>query len=183
MAAVLHLHPSFDGLAANFYLIHLTSSFFQHITMLAHISIHPNTQWAITLVADLWIAAYIRFFFFPPQWFRGTSFWLQNCGLLMWLHHNTHSPQMVVVFLQAARFGSVQNWANESHTLDVFLFFSRCLCCKINSWHIKHTVSARNGPKILSAVVVTEQTRTTQMQGMNSARKKGELSEKAWSES
>lgn len=28
MAAVLHLHPSFDGLAANFYLIHLTSSFF-----------------------------------------------------------------------------------------------------------------------------------------------------------
>jgi len=33
-------------------------------------------------------------------------------------------------------------------------------------------------PKILSAVAVTEQTRTTQMQRMNSARKKGELSEK-----
>lgn len=183
MAAVLHLHPSFDGLAANFYLIHLTSSFFNTSQCWLTSPFIPTCSEQLLWLQTSGSLPTSDFFFFPPQWFRGTSFWLQNCGLLMWLHHNTHSPQMVVVFLQAARFGSVQNWANESHTLDVFLFFSRCLCCKINSWHIKHTVSARNGPKILSAVVVTEQTRTTQMQGMNSARKKGELSEKAWSES
>lgn len=76
--------------------------------------------------------------------------------LLVWLHHNTHSPRTAVslVLLLRADLGSVPKLSNESDTTDSSLF--RCwLCCKSNYW-------AQNDPKHISAV--TEQTWASQMQ-------------------
>lgn len=66
-----------------------------------------------------------------------------------------HLGQFSMVFLPAGSLGSVQNWSNESD-ISVASFLCCCLCYKVNSWHIKHTVSAWNDPqKILQLLLIT----------------------------